>query len=209
MQCLFGSTEPRFSAPTDAAGGAFPLNPGVSLVLEIVALHAGVSVRVGSAVLNAAGESATLGTTPGLLGNPLWQVTLPVGQTGDFSVTFRLTTTAPGYSPSAAYTLVLTNGSLAASPTPTATLTPALPSPTPTQTALPTMTAALTMTATRPATPTPTRAASPTPTPRDGPLPGDANCDDRVTAPDLLELMRWQPIRPRSCRAAPTLSPTG
>ena len=186
-QCLFSSTDPGFRTPPDAAGGAFPLNPGASVGLEIVALHAGASVKVGSTVLNAAGQSATLGSALSLHVHPSWQVTLPVGQAGDFPVTFRLTTTAPGYSPSASYTLVLTNGSLAASPTPTATLTPALPSPT--QTALPTMTTALTMTATRRVTPTPTRAASPTPTPRDGPLPGDATCDDRVTAADLLELM--------------------
>jgi hypothetical protein len=215
-QCLFSATDPGFRTPGDTGAGAFPLSPGTSIGLEIVALHAGASVKIGNAVLSAPGQSATLGTALSLHVHPSWQVTVPQGTTGDFPVTFRLTSTAAAYAASQPYTLILTNGAVV-TPTATITLTPAPPSATPsrapteTPAVPPTGTAAPTLTSTRRATPTasPTHSPTPSPTPREGPLPADVNCDGRVSAPDLVARVviaaEPPPVPPCDLRETPSL----
>lgn len=186
-QCLFSATDPGFRTPADIGGGAFPLSPGTAIGLEIVALHSGASVKIGNAVLSAPRQSAPLGAALSLHLHPSWQVTVPQGTTGDFPVTFRLTSTAAAYAASQQYTLILTNGAVV-TPTATITSTPLPPSATPSQVPTDTPAAPPTPTSTRRATPTasPTHSPTPSPTPREGPLPADVNCDGRVSSADLV-----------------------
>ena len=140
--CLFSTTDPGFrTATTDVPGGPFALDAGTQLAFEVVSLASGASVKIGSSVLDAPGESASLGSAPGVHIHPEWQVTLPQGQTGDFPVGFRLRRTSGGaaYAVSPTYVLTLSNAptpSPTPSPSPTPTPSPS-PSPAPTATAAP------------------------------------------------------------------------
>lgn len=142
--CLFSTTDPGFrTATTDVAGGPFALDAGTQVALEIVSIASGAAVKVGAALLDAPGESAALGSAPGMHVHPEWQVTLPQGQTGDFAVSFRLRRTSggPAYAVSPTYVLTLTNvppptpspppspsPSPSASPSPSPSPSPAAPS---------------------------------------------------------------------------------
>lgn len=134
--CLYGSTNPGFVTPTSdvPASALFALDAGTQVALEIVTIASGASVKVGATVLDAPGESASLGTATGVHVHPEWQVTVPQGTSGDFAVSFRLRRTAggPAYATSPTYVLVLTN---APRPTPTPHPT-AIPTATPASAAL-------------------------------------------------------------------------
>lgn len=155
--CPYSSTNPGFdSADADLpVESLFALDPGTQVSFVVRAIQAGASVKFGAAILDAAGESAVIGTTD-LHVHPTWQVQAPVGVMGNWTVTFTLTTTAPSYTQSADYTLTLTN---IAVPTPTRTATA-----TRTSTATQTPTASQTATAAASATATPPAEHSPTPT---------------------------------------------
>jgi hypothetical protein len=128
--CFFSSVNPGFdTADGDLpAQSLFALNPGTQVSFAVQAIAVGASVKFGSTILDAPGESVVIGSAD-LHVHPSWQVQAPVGLVGDWPVTFRLTTTAPGYSQSANYTLILTNG--AAAPTATPTPTASAPTSTP------------------------------------------------------------------------------
>lgn len=164
--CLFSSTNPGFVTPTSdvPASALFALDSGTQLAFEVVAIASGASVKIGSTVLDAPGESASLGAAPGVHLHPEWQVTVPQGTLGDFAVSFRVRRTSggPSYATSPTYVLVLSNVP-PPTPTPLPTATPtATPSPTPsaTPTASPTPLPAPTPTAAATATPTPTPASA-------------------------------------------------
>lgn len=173
------------------ADGLYALKVGTRLTMQIVAIDSGASVKLGSAVLNAAGQSAFIAATTSVPGDhfhPQWQLTLPNGVVGDYSLSFKVTTTTAPYTESPVYTLTFTNSA----PTPTSTLTPTrtltpttTPTPSASETPTPTVTlpastatiAASTATTTTTATPS----ASPTPTATDSPVPTAT-----VTTDDLL-----------------------
>ena len=131
--CLFATTDPGFRTPdVDSPGDSlFAVQTGTPVRLEIVAIHDAVSVKVGSTILDAVGESASLGVANGVHLHPEFQVVIPAGETGQFPFSFKLT--GAGYGESPAYELVLSNEPTP-TPGPTATPTP-IPTPSPTLTA--------------------------------------------------------------------------
>lgn len=131
--CLFSTTDPGFISRSQGNGSLAPLQSGTAVALEVVSLDAGVSVKIDASVLDAPGESATLGSAPSLHNHPEWQVTRPEGERGEYRVSFRLVQVggAAPYGASPAYTLRLTNGPASATPTPTPVAS-ATPSPAPT-----------------------------------------------------------------------------
>jgi len=158
----------------------YALKVGTPFSLEIVALDPGASMMVGDTTLDTPGESAFVANTTNVAGDhfhPQWQLLLADGVTGDYALSFRITTTAKAYTASATYTLVITNiadatatptDTLAPTASPTATpvqidtLTPSLP--TATDTATPPSTASPTVTPPAVATDSPTAIDTETPT---------------------------------------------
>jgi len=188
--CLFSATDPGFITRDASPGpGFFPLVAGTSVTMEIVSIADEASVLVGSKLLDEAGESASLGTAPGLHLHPTWQVTVPSsGETeSSFPVRFRLTSGAP-YVASSEYTLMLTLPAPPPTPTPVPT-----PSPAPTATPVPTtaVTASPGPTATPGASVTPaptpslvpTSAPTPQPTPSTGPTTAPTPSPVRTATP--------------------------
>jgi len=164
--------------PTDSL---YALAVGTQFSMQIVSIDSGASVMLGSKTLTGVGQSAFVATTTNVAGDhfhPQWQLILPTGVFGDYTVSFKVTTTAHAYAASQVYTLTITNAD--ATPTPIAT---ALPSLTPTDTSSPTASATAEVSATETALPSATPTPTVTPTP--APLLGDANCDGRVNAADL------------------------
>jgi len=126
--CLFSAVDPGFrNGFAPAPSGLHPLADGTVVRLEVVAADTGVRFLL-SGVALVPGASAFLGTAPDLHTHPSWQLSLPDGVRGDFSLSFRFTTGSPLYSDSPVYTMTLTNLE-----PPTAT--PAAPSATPTPSA--------------------------------------------------------------------------
>lgn len=166
--CLFSSTDPGFITREEAPGaGLFPLTVGTSVAMEIVSIADEVSVLVGSKLLDEPGETATLGTAPGLHVHPTWQVTLPASGAGatSFDVTFHLTAAAP-YASSASYSLALTIPGPSPSATPLATPSPTAATATPAPSASPTAGTPTPAVTPRPsATPAGTGSPAPTPAP--------------------------------------------
>ncbi len=155
--CLFATTDPGFrTPPMDRPGESlFALDAGTVVLLEIVAIHESASVKVGANVIDAPGESASLGTATGVHLHPEFQVVLPEGTTGQFPVSFQVTGT--GYGESPVYDLVLSNEP-APSPNPSPRPTPS-PSPIPSPSPGPSRTP----------TPSSTPASTPTPMPTGAP----------------------------------------
>ena len=205
--CLYSATDPGIITRDESPGpGFFPLAAGTTVTMEIVSMADEVSVLVGAKLLDDDGESASLGTTPGLHLHPTWQLTVPASGTGppSFSVTFRLTSGAP-YGASTDYTLVLTlpvpPPTPAATPTPTPlpTLVPTVfPSPPPTP--RPTTTSGATVTPG--ATPSTVPSSAPTGTPKPTPSAGE------TAAPTPSPAASATPSRSPSPDPDPTPQPT-
>jgi len=129
--CLYSATNPGFVASSVGEGSLAPLQSGTVVGFEVVSLDPGVSVKIDATVLDAPGESATLGAVPGLHNHPEWQVTRPEGERGEYRAAFRLIQvggTTP-YASSSTCTLRLGDAPLptpspAATATPTASVTP-------------------------------------------------------------------------------------
>lgn len=131
--CLYSAVDPGFRTPSasEAPSGAFAIQAGTEISLEIVALDAAVSVKVGSTTIDDPGESVVLGRATGLHTHPEFQVTAPKDAAGEFPLSFRLRATGgAGYADSPVYRLLLTTRD--AVPTPTPTIAPPPPTPGPT-----------------------------------------------------------------------------
>ncbi len=123
----------------------YALPVGTPFSLQIVSIDPGAEVKIGSTTLTMAGQSAFVANTTNVPGDhfhPQWELLLPTGVMGDYSVSFRLTTTSPPYASSATYTLLISN-----LPDPTDT-------PTPTETAIATATPTVAVATTQTSTPT-------------------------------------------------------
>lgn len=122
---------PSFEWPTATSPAPpYPLPTGTQVRMQLVAIDAGASVKIGATTLDAPGESAALGgTVPGEHVHPEWQLTLPTGTLASRAVQFVFTAT--GYTGSPVYSVTITNAE-ADTPTPTesATQPPATPTPT-------------------------------------------------------------------------------
>ncbi len=99
---LFSATQPGFGALVrpDSSGELHPLERGIEVAIEIVALDPGVSAVVVGRRLAAAGDRAPLGVAPSLHVHPSWQLVVSSGETAEASMTFRLVSSSPEYGPS-------------------------------------------------------------------------------------------------------------
>lgn len=163
---LFSTTDPGWDTLVTAGDGFFPLPAGVPVTVEITAIDPDVSLKVGPSTLDAVGESRLLGTTPSVHVHPSWQLVLPNGTTATRTVSFKLTTTAPGYAASASYTATLTN-----LPEPTTTTTTTTSTSTTTTTVPTTTTTSTTTVPTTTTTSTTTTTPAPTTTTTTLPAP--------------------------------------
>lgn len=218
-QCFHSAQDPGFAGDPGHGGltaedlakeGLFELSESLDVWLEIDDIAPQVQIGFGSTVLQKNGpRKIRLGSGPSLHVHPSWRLILPEGEEGAYPVVFRLTTTAPTYEGSPAYTVWVTNRSqLTPSPSPTSTMTVA-PSPTPSQTTIPTHSVARTLSPTASATPsvTPTTTAMqpspswtdtpvtepttlPTPTPTSSAVPepcaGDCSGDGSTTVDEIV-----------------------
>ncbi len=216
---LYDTLFPGIEWLQTAAPPLYVLQVGTPFSLQIVSIDAGAAVMVGDKTLNAAGQSAFVANTTNIPGDhfhPQWELLLPAGMMGEYSVSFKLTTTSPLYASSDTYTLLVTNlpqptNSPTPSPSPSpdprpspATSTPVAGTPSPeaiaTNTSAPTgtETAIATMplsTATVPvptattgvASPTSSAPSTATPTAIVSPVcPGDCNGDGIVSISELV-----------------------
>lgn len=108
--CFYSSTNPGFVTPrNDEPGeGLFALNGGTPISFVVQAIAEGTSVKLGSFVVDAPGESTLIGVVD-IHRHPEWQVEAPDGTIDDFPVTFLLRDTSGTYDDSEPVTLVLTN----------------------------------------------------------------------------------------------------
>ncbi|MFN8644770.1 MAG: metallo-mystery pair system four-Cys motif protein [Candidatus Binatia bacterium] len=88
----------------------FTLAGGTPVSLQVTAIDAGLTLRLGGTTLDGAGDSVLLGTAPDFHADFEAQLALPGGgaPSGRYSVTFRLTTTASGYEGSSDVTVTFT-----------------------------------------------------------------------------------------------------
>lgn len=101
---LYRNDAPGFNDGVEAGRAPYPLADGTSIGLEIIALSANVSVRVGDVTLDTPGDAVTLGETPDFHNHPEWQVITPAGtEHDDFHLSFKLTTSADAYADSDVY----------------------------------------------------------------------------------------------------------
>lgn len=99
-------------AADDPTAGAWQLAAGTTVTLTVTGLQPGhTAVKVGAVVLDAVGESATLGVTPLAHVHPEWQMFVHDGELAEGSVSFRLSASGPtAYAESPVYTVNLASG---------------------------------------------------------------------------------------------------
>lgn len=90
--CLYSTINPAFLAPEDdeAERGLFALDGGTRVSVEIVAADGALTLNVDGVRLRNPGESALLGTTPGIHSHPSWQLVVPEGQVGDYAISYKV-----------------------------------------------------------------------------------------------------------------------
>ena len=112
-QSLYSGTDPGWDAVFPSEPPLFALAAGTAVRVQITAIDAGVSLKVGATTLAAVGDSVALGTIDaagnGLHVHPEWRLLLPNGVTGAYHVSFRLTTTSAAYAQSPVYAATITN----------------------------------------------------------------------------------------------------
>jgi hypothetical protein len=129
--CLYTNSELAFTTPDTDLGepvlGALAIATVVRL--EVVSADAGASVKLGTTVLDAPGESAQLGVSWSMHAHLILQVTAPQGQQADWTVVVRLTTNSGKYTASSPVTLIVTTASATTTTTTTETSTTTLSTP--------------------------------------------------------------------------------
>jgi hypothetical protein len=133
-QCLYSAVDPGFITSGDPPPDGFhALAEGTIVRAEIVALDTGTTLKINGVALSAPGASTRLeGVAPLIHSHPSWQLKLPQGTQGDFSLSFKLVSEAAQYAESPVYTVLLTTEpgptmTPTASPTPTATPPASIP----------------------------------------------------------------------------------
>ncbi len=103
------STQPGFNAlASDRSGDIYVLRDATPVSVQLTSIDPGVSVKLGSALLVAPGETALVGNAPNLHVHPEWRLELPDGEGGAFHVEFKLVTGSPRYAESPPYRFTLT-----------------------------------------------------------------------------------------------------
>ena len=111
-ECLYtavdvGLVSPDIDVPEESL---FALDTGTRVSLEVVAIDAAVSVKVGQQTAENPGDVLDLGIAPGIHVHPEWQVVVPEGTEGDFPLSVRLHAAPPApYTDSQVIDLMLTN----------------------------------------------------------------------------------------------------
>jgi hypothetical protein len=193
-RALYTSIFPSFTWILEPQNGdtEFPLNDDTEVRVTLAdPISPGAAMRVAGRLLDAPGESATIGTVsrdPEDHVHPEWQLILTNGVVGHYAISFSLSSNTGGYSVSPVYQLTLTNEEAEATPTASTT-----PTPTDTFTAEVTATATSvqmpgdTGTATPSATATSSDTATPSPTKGASVCVGDCNADGQVTIEELVQ----------------------
>jgi len=114
---IYTGLEPAFEllAEDEPAEPSFVVSNGTDISVEITAIDFGkTSMKVGSTVLAAVGDSALFGTVPFDHVHPelQLQLMLPEGEFGEGTISFKITTTSGAYTESEPYVLKLSNGPL-------------------------------------------------------------------------------------------------
>ncbi len=97
------TTAPRFVALEQAAENAFPLDPRVTVIVEIVALTPGARLRLEQTVADAPGARVLLGSGDEIHVHAAWEY-LSAERLGEMQISFRLLANLPLYEPSPTYT---------------------------------------------------------------------------------------------------------
>lgn len=118
---LYSATDPGWDALVSPGGGLFPLASGTAVGVQITAIDAGVSLKIGASTLNAVGQARALGTAPSIHVHPTWQLVLPAGTQGERRVSFVMTSTTAEYATSAVYTAIVSNTTTTTTSTPAPT----------------------------------------------------------------------------------------
>lgn len=109
--CLYSTINPAFMAPeeSDAANGHYVLAPGTTVSVEIVAADAKVTLNVDGNKLKKPGDAAVLGTMSPIHNHPSWQLVVPDGEIGEYSISYKLRADTGGYGDSPVYTQAVSN----------------------------------------------------------------------------------------------------
>jgi hypothetical protein len=96
-ECLYSTVEigivsPDVDVPEESL---FALDTGARVSLEVVAIDAAVTVKLGQQVADEAGDVLDFGIAPGIHVHPEWQVVAPEGVEGDFPLSVRLRAQQP------------------------------------------------------------------------------------------------------------------
>jgi len=116
-QCLYTTIDPGFIAETtddDPTDSYYLLTDGTLVNIVIVSADPGLSLHINGQKLYQPGDTAQLGImhyppASTIHVHPSWQIVVPGGQYGDFTITFKLTTTSTDYSESPVYSQIVTN----------------------------------------------------------------------------------------------------
>jgi hypothetical protein len=122
------ATQPGFNALAQSRPGSiYVLQDNTPVEVELTAVDAGVTLKVGSALLDAPGAAALIGNAPNLHLHPEWRLLLPDGQHGEYHVELKLRTGARGYGDSTAYEFAIVTDPPAVDPCAGGTTTTTLP----------------------------------------------------------------------------------
>lgn len=109
---LFTTVNPGIEplAESEPGESLYALADGTPVTLQVTAIDAGLTLRLGDATLDGVGDSVLLGTSPDFHADLAAQLALPGGSepSGTYAVTFTLTTSAAGYQGSGELTVAFT-----------------------------------------------------------------------------------------------------
>lgn len=106
---VFTSVNPGISplSASEPEESLYALPAGTPVTLEITAIDGGLTLRLGDTTLDEVGDTVLLGTTPDFHADITTQLALPAGtEPRDYAVSFKITTTAEGYTSSSTLTLI-------------------------------------------------------------------------------------------------------
>ncbi|HXJ34025.1 MAG TPA: hypothetical protein VMS22_08270 [Candidatus Eisenbacteria bacterium] len=103
------STQPGFNAlAVSRPGSIYVLRDTTPIEVVLRAVDPGVTLKVGSTVLDAPGSMALIGNVPDVHLHPEWRLLLPEGQGGEFHLQLSLHTGATAYDDSPIYRFTIT-----------------------------------------------------------------------------------------------------
>lgn len=109
--CLYSTINPAFMAPetSDVVNGHYALATGTTVSVEIVAADPKVTLNVDGHKLKKPGDAAVLGTMSPIHNHPSWQLVVPDGEIGEYSLSYKLRADTGVYGDSPVYTQRVSN----------------------------------------------------------------------------------------------------